>query len=87
MIVTKWLGPTDKSPARIIAKTGHNGLKRVVYKWDHALNESDNHDEAAKTCFNKHFPPHFRGVWVRSRNLDGTGFTYFEPRSVEVVFE
>ena len=43
-IVTKYAGPTNSQPSRIIAKCW---LGRVVHLWDYRLNVEANHSAAA----------------------------------------
>lgn len=46
VIITKYLGPTDRKGSRVSARTT-NGM-RVIIEWDDALNSEKNHYEAMK---------------------------------------
>lgn len=45
-ITTKFIGPTDTKPARVVAKA--EGVASHTVSWDHALDQDDNHERAAR---------------------------------------
>ena len=45
-IQTRYHAPTNSSGARISAKCD---AKRIILPWDHALNQAQNHEAAART--------------------------------------
>lgn len=45
-IRTRYVGPTNTQPGRIVADAGDRA-SRVVVAWNHALNTDDNHAAAA----------------------------------------
>ncbi len=49
-IQTKYLGPTDKRNARIVARAP---AKRITVPWDHDLSPEDNHRNAARVLASK----------------------------------
>ena len=50
-IVTKYVGPTNTKPSRIVAKA--EGVKSVTVSYDHSLNVADNHKAAALALCNR----------------------------------
>lgn len=52
MVETRYLGPTNTKPSRVVAKHVSVGT-RVVVSWDHALDVADNHAAAARACIEK----------------------------------
>jgi len=47
-ITTKYLGPTQRRPGRIVAVTSHHKeRKSVTVSWDHAISSELNHRSAA----------------------------------------
>lgn len=51
-IVTRYLGPTDHRPSRIVAthKRDSERTFRATVEWDHSLSAEDNHRAAALAC-------------------------------------
>lgn len=69
-IITKYVGPTDTKPGRIIAKCA---AARHVHNWDYALSVDQNHDAAAKALAEK---LEWFGEWNRGGMPDSSGNAY-----------
>lgn len=68
-IVTKFVSPTDKRPARVIV-TADAG--RLTVSWDHALGVPENHAAAARAFAEKYS---WSGDWVGG-TLPGNGYVF-----------
>lgn len=69
-IETKYFGPTNSKPGRIIAKAWGG---KVTYNWDHALNSYENHREAAKKLA---VIKNWGGEWVMGNNSKADGYVF-----------
>lgn len=49
-IETRWLGPTNTRPSRIVARADAG---RIVVSWDYALTIAENHRKAAEALCNR----------------------------------
>jgi hypothetical protein len=65
-IITRYLGPTNYKPSRIVAthKRDNETVWRKVISWDHALDSAANHQVAAQALLN---------VWPYKTNLKIVG--------------
>ena len=69
-IETKYFGPTNTKPGRIVAKAWAG---KTTYEWDHSINSYENHREAAKklaTLMN------WEGEWVMGGNAKADGYVF-----------
>lgn len=73
-IHTKYLGPTDKTDARIRATAwrGNGSRSTVIVPYDHGA--SDAHAVAARALRDKHFPG--EPLMLAGATLDGKGDIY-----------
>jgi hypothetical protein len=69
-IETKYLGATDRTGSRIVAKAQAG---RIVVPWDHALDVEQNHRAAAYAYAKR---KQWTGHWHGGANAAGTGFVY-----------
>lgn len=69
-IVTKYKGPTNHNPAKIIAKASAGS---VTHFYDAGLSQEDNHDMAAKKLAHK---MKWSGLWHRGGMPTGDGNVY-----------
>jgi hypothetical protein len=58
VIVTRYLGPTNYRPSRVVATHQRDSEKtyRVTLSWDDALNSEANHQAAADALLAKYWP-------------------------------
>lgn len=59
MILTKYVGPTNHNPGRVIARSND---QRAIVQWDHALGVIENHEVAAKAVAAKTTKAHDQHV-------------------------
>lgn len=78
-IETKFVGPTNTKPARIIARADAG---RRVYNWDHTLGMSENHRGAA-VQFAREFG--WTGRWCGGGTQHGYVFVAIDHDEFEVA--
>ena len=75
-ITTKYLGPTDHTGSRIVARCQ---AKRITVAWDHALDVEGNHRVAAQILVSRLAREHglsWSGNWIGGALPDGHGYCY-----------
>lgn len=76
--ITKFAGPTNYRPSRVIATIkGAIGTTRVTLSWDHALDGVANHEAAARACFDK---------FMQARKAYSRKHGWSEPEGVYEIF-
>ena len=76
-IETKYFGPTNSNPGRVIAKAQAG---KLVHEWDHSLGIGKNHAEAARKLAEK---LGWSGLWFGAFNAKGDDnvFVYHDQNS------
>ena len=76
-IRTRFVGPTNHRPARIIASDGRTGMDswRLTVSYDHELNPDANHKAAAQAWMDKFLDTRFDGS-LRRPVVHGPGYVY-----------
>lgn len=69
-ITTRFLGPTDHRPARVVARCDGG---RVVLSWDHGKSSGQNHADAA---WRLAFDLGWSGTWQGGALPNGHGYAF-----------